>query len=1176
MIDLPLHLATAQGYPVFGRKVMRIIINISLSNGRTIETQALIDSGASGIFIDKGFIKREGIETKSISNPISVFNADGTENKAGIIRDYLEAKTKINGRTRTQSFLVTSLGREKVILGYTWLEQENPDIDWKQKTLQWRTSDRKNIYTIFRYQDPDEIQDQNLVISYIQGEPTEEARETWVKTRMSHSQLFALEEEKAKAKPAEQIVPKALHSFLKTAFAEREIGELPPRRSYDHKIDLQPDFIPKRGVLYRQGPEHDAILKEFIDENLAKGFIRPSESPQAASFFFVPKKDGKTRPVQDYQYVNSGTVKNAYPLPRIDDLIDKLRGKKLFCKFDIRWGYNNVRIREGDEWKAAFICKFGLFEPTVMFFGLCNSPATFQSMIDDIFRIEIAQGWLLAYMDDILIANDGDEEDMLNLCRHVLQKLVDHNLFIKPEKCEFLKDKIGFLGFVIGDGIVSMEPQKVAGIADWPPPQNVPQLRSFIGFCNFYRRFVDHYADKCQPLNELLRKTTIWIWTPERHTAFENLKVAYVSQPVLLIPDFTKAFRIEADASLYTTGGVLLQDDINGDEHPVAYFSKSFSPAERNYQVFDREFCAILHALREWDAYIKGSPFQTVVYTDHANLTYYRSPQKLTRRQTRWVIELMEYDIKLCHKPGKKMIPADALSRRHDHAEGLKDDNEPTLALPEDLFIQVLDLELQDAVMKAQEDDETAQEALARLSDPSHSPTKWMIEEGFRDGLKCLFYDGRLYVPDDLTLRRKIVSDHHDSPLAGHPGIQATTRSVRLSYWWPGLTSFVRNYVDGCAVCQQFKISTRPTKPSLQPIPSGSSRIFGAVGVDFMTDLPSSDGFDSIMVTVDHGLTKGLVLTATTKEGLTTDKTAQLYIDNIYSRFGLPDSIISDRGPQFDSELFQTLCKALGIKSKLTTAFHPQANGGTERTNREIQLYLSIFCINNPESWKEKLKLAEFVYNNRTHAERNETPFELMYGATPKAIPDAFYRQPLDNEARLEQATKWRQDALIAHEYARQKMKEKIKSTYEPFKLGQKVWLNGRNIKLGYNKKITTKHEGPFKIIEILGPVNYRLKLPDKWRLHNNFHACLLTPYKENDVHGPNFPQPPPDIIDGEAEYEVERIISHRGHVNRHYQVKWRGYDDLSWEPAANLRNADESIQDYWKRKKTKSSRNRS
>jgi len=299
----------------------------------------------------------------------------------------------------------------------------------------------------------------------------------------------------------------------------------------------------------------------------------------------------------------------------------------------------------------------------------------------------------------------------------------------------------------------------------------------------------------------------------------------------------------------------------------------------------------------------------------------------------------------------------------------VENDNEDVTALPEELFIKALDTELQDAVALAQKADEAALEVLHRLSDPSDPSSKWSIEKGPNE-LSCLFYDNRLYIPNDLDLRRRIIADHHDSPVAGHPGALAVTRSIKLSYWWPGLQSFVRNYVAGCAVCQQFKVSTHLIKPSLFPIASSSTRLFGQVGIDFMTDLlMDEDRFDLIMVVVDHGLSKGIVLTPCSKFGLTVEKTAQLYINNVYSRFGLAEKMISDRGLQFDSAFFKELCTGLGIKHLMTTVFHPQANGGTERVNRKVQLYLSVFCINHPTSWTKALKKAEFIYNNHTHAD---------------------------------------------------------------------------------------------------------------------------------------------------------------------------------------------------------------
>jgi len=852
--------------------------------------------------------------------------------------------------------------------------------------------------------------------------------------------------------------------------------------------------------------------------------------------------------------------------------MDHLRGKKYFTKMDIRWGYNNVRIKEGDEWKAAFKTKFGLFEPTVMFFGLTNSPATFQRLMDSIFAEEIAEGWLTVYMDDILIASES-REDLAEKTRLVLQKLQNNDLYLKPEKCEFNVTRTDYLGFVIEQGQISMDPVKVKGIADWPAPRTLKQLRSFIGFCNFYHKFICRFSDKCKPLNELLKKNTSWDWTPERHSAFEDLKLEFQKEPVLRIPDQNKPFRIEADASKWASGAVLSQADSNGDWHPVAYLSKTFNQAERNYQVYDRELLAIVRALQEWRRYIQGAPHKTLVLSDHRNLTYFRKPQKLNRRQARWAIELAEYDIDLKHLPGNKMIPADALSRRSDHCPNEDNDNEDEVLLTPDLFIQFIDTALLSAVADVQRGDPTALEALQLITgkgtlDPPTDVEHWTVETDSHRSV--LFYKGKIYIPDNLELRRSIVKQFHDVPTAGHPGILGTFQALSKEYYWPGMRTFVRNYVLGCAHCQQFKINRRPTKPALVPIAGSSSlRPFAQCSMDFITGLPPSpDGHDAIMVVVDHGLTKGIVLIPTSEKGLTAEKTAELFIAFVYKRFGIPDKLISDRGPQFDSAFFQAFCKALGIQSAMSTAYHPQTDGTTERYNQEIELYLSIYCISNPSEWPQALPTLEFTHNNRQHADRKQTPFELMYGYPPPAIPSTFEDSNFPNaEERLQSLAAWRQEALAAHEFACQRMAKRIISSHTKFKKGQLVWLEARNLHLRYNKKISTKREGPFEILEVLGPINYRLKLPPHWKMYNNFHAILLTPHTETETYGPAYPEPPADIIDGEEEWEVDRIIKHRrvAHGKTEYQVLWKGYglDQATWEPEDNLEHASKIIRDY-------------
>jgi len=443
----------------------------------------------------------------------------------------------------------------------------------------------------------------------------------------------------------------------------------------------------------------------------------------------------------------------------------------------------------------------------------------------------------------------------------------------------------------------------------------------------------------------------------------------------------------------------------------------------------------------------------------------------------------------------------------------------------------------------------------------------WKIEDGI------LFFMDKCYVPKNEELRQNIVKRYHDALHAGHPGQYNTLEQVKRDFWWPGMYSFIKKFVEGCARCQQMKVNTHPTTAPLVPIPAPKDAFpFSNLTMDLITDLPECEGDDSILVVVDHASTKGVILIPCRK---TTDAmgAANLLLEHVYKRFGLPNKIISDRDPRFAANVFQELGRLLGIKLSMSTAYHPQTDGETERVNQEIEVYLRMFCANNQEKWRSLLPTAEFAHNNHMHSARRQSPFFLMMGYNPRAIPPIIEKTNVPSvEDRLQTLKRVREEAFALHELARQTMLNRTRNKFEPFKQGQKVWLESKNLKLAYStRKLAPKREGPFTIKEVLGPVTYKLELPEQWKIHPVFHACLLTPYRENDAHGSNFNEPPPDIIDDEEEYEVESIISHRPKKNpREYLVSWVGYPSASneWVPEGNLNNAAELLQEYKRRHK--------
>ena len=993
----------------------------------------------------------------------------------------------------------------------------------------------------------------------------------WIHTKINPAMSLAQRHNQdEKPKTLEELVPAQYLSY-RTVFEKTAAERFPTSRPWDHAIDLKPGFVPKDFKAYQLSPREEQAANEFIDENLRKGYIRDSKSPMASPLFFVGKKDGSLRPCQDYRYLNEWTVKNKYPIPLVSELVDKLRGAKVFSKLDLRSGYNNVRIKDGDQWKAAFKTHRGLYEPTVMFFGLCNSPATFQAMMNGIFKDMIDEGWMVIYMDDILIFSDDIDTHRQRTLR-VLQRLQENDLFLKPEKCTFEAKEVEYLGMIVRENQIAMDPVKVKGVLEWPEPTNVKGVRSFLGFGNFYRRFISHFSDIARPLNELTQKNRPWNWTPECQKAFDTLKQQFASAPVLAMPDWTKPFIIESDASKWASGAVLRQRDDNGDLHPCAYLSKSFSEPERNYEIYDRELLGIVRALEEWRHYLEGSGHPVTVFTDHKNLSYFREPHKLNRRQARWALFLSQFDLQLVHVPGRQMVQSDALSRRADLCPAKDHDNEDRTLLPDNLFVRMIDTELTTRFHAFAVKDSLFTAVTTALENGSAPPLKSQLSDWeHRDGL--IFYKNRCYVPANDQLRRDLVRAYHYSKPAGHPGKYGTLELLRRDYWWPGMYTMVCRFVEGCGTCQANKPNRHPTTPPLNPIPATDVHYpFQQVSIDFITDLPISNGYDSIMVVVDHGLTKGVVFIPCNKT-IDAPGTAQLYYEHVYRRFGLPTKIISDRGPQFRSAFSTELGRLLGITLSISTAYHPQSDGSTERVNQELELYLRIFIEDQPGDWANRLIDAEVAHNNRIHSARGTSPFQLMMGYAPTLIPTAYPKtRKINIQEHLVSLQKARDEALAAHELARQIMAERITKHFVPFQKGQKVYLEGRNLKLRYaNRKLAPKREGPFVITDVLNPLNYRLDLPRHWNIHPVFHASLLVPYHETDTHGPNHPRPPPDLIDGEEEYEVEAILGHKKIRGRYrYLIKWRGYSaaENSWEPEENLLpGAEETLSAYKKAK---------
>ena len=424
-----------------GRQLTVPILLATLDNNLQIQSQGLIDSGCTGSCINESLVKKYQLVTKKTPLAIPVYNADGTLNKAGAIKEYISMRLSIHNHVERIDLAVTNLGDTDIFIGHEWLKKHNPSIDWVRATINF---DRC----------PEECNMPNS------SQSTPENINSPLKT----CQLVK-----------ENIIVPDFSQEYPTVFSEQEFNKLPERRSWDHAIETKPDFVPKDCKIYPLTVKEQEALDQFLDENLKSGRIRPSKSPQASPFFFIKKKDGTLRPIQDYRKLNEGTIKNRYPIPLIQELLDKTKMSNYFTKLDVRWGYNNIRIKEGDEWKAAFVTNQGLFEPKVMFFGLTNSPATFQALMNSIFADLIAEGKVAVYLDDILIWSDNLRSHR-KIVHEVLKRLKEHDLYLRPEKCEFEKEEIEYLGLIIRHNEVAMDPIKVRAVTEWPTPKNLKEV----------------------------------------------------------------------------------------------------------------------------------------------------------------------------------------------------------------------------------------------------------------------------------------------------------------------------------------------------------------------------------------------------------------------------------------------------------------------------------------------------------------------------------------------------------------------------------------------------------------------------------------------------------------------------------------------------------------------------
>lgn len=1081
---------------------------------------ALIDSGSQENYISGTAVLKAGLQPVLKQTPYPITVADGS-NGGLITHEVYEELNIMFGRISKVRLDVFGLAAHDIILGLPWLQDQNPRIDWKnQKILIGCENDAR--MPKMPAQRRNALADEK-VITNINASSEDVSTRTPLNTP-NRPPARKIGRQRIPEKRVTPNIPEAYRAYIEMFIEKEGTGALPKHQPWDHEIELlegkTPGFVP----IYKLSEKELGVLKKYIEEMLAKGFIRKSKSPAGYPILFAPKKDGSLRPCVDYRKLNDMTKKNRYPLPNIQELRDRLAGAKIFTALDLRGAYNLIRMKEGEEWKTAFRTRYGHYEYLVMPFGLTNAPATCQELVNSALNDCLDQ-YVIAYLDDILVYSDDVTKHEEHV-KEVLERLRAYGLELKPEKCEFHKEEVEFLGHMVGINGVRISEAKIKTIKEWERPKTVKDIQSFLGFVNFNRQFIKDFAKISIPLTRLTKKEEPWKWTEEQESAFQQLKEACVKEPVLIPFTSGKPLRVETDASDLAIGAVILQEK-DQKWHPIAYHSRKFSQAEERYDIHDKELLAIVEALGHWRTYAEGCSDLTI-FTDHKNLTYFTTTKQLNRRQVRWAELLGQYKFKIVYTPGKDNGRADALSRRHDII-GKK-------------------TEVHMAILKQNDD-------------KSLGPSK-----------ECnAIMTIRPELPEEL--QELVIQQHHNDPVHGHQGIARTMELIQRNYQFPNMKSKVENFIRRCTSCQRNKHATHAPYGASQAIEL-PTKPWEDIAMDFITDLPESADevtgykYNGILVVVCR-FCKGAEFIPFRKN-FTTVQLAAIMKDRIFRQHGIPRSIISDRDKLFTSNFWETFTAQLGIERKLSTAYHPETDGQTERTNRTLKQYLRTYCNYQQNNWVSLLPMAQVAYNNKKSETTGVTPFYAYHGKHPnlfeRNFPNTKAEAALRSVQEMQELHQKMRENMEKTQYQQIENVNKRRKMAPQLKEGDKVYLLTKNLRTKRpNKGLDHVRVGPFLIKKRRGPVTYTLDLPKDAKIKPTFHVKLLEPADPTTPTQKTFYYEPEE----ETEFEVESILDHKAKSRTtEYLVKWLGYPDSenTWEPETNLGNCRQKIQQYWKK----------
>ena len=858
----------------------------------------------------------------------------------------------------------------------------------------------------------------------------------------------------------------------------------------DHIIELTPDFKVFNKSVYNHSEKELQVQQNYISENITCDWIQVSKSFIFSPCMFTVKKNiMNLHLIVDYRSLNAVTVKNRYPLPLIDTLLNRLEGAKYFTRLNLRNAYHLIRIREGDEWKTAFKTRYGLYEYTVMPFGLTNAPATFQAYIDQVLTGMIDTE-LIAFLNDILIFESTREE-----CREwtlkALQRLKDAKLFCKGLKCLFEVISVDFLSFIMRNEEIVMNSGRVSMIIEWPVPQNLRKVKAFIDFTEFYRRFIKKYFKVAQDMTDLMRKISgLFVWTPETDNCFYVMKQLFTKASVLKQFDSELLIFVKTDAFKFTVSDILSQKH-DDHCHSVEFFFKKLDSAEQNYKTSDQGLLAVYLSMMHWRHHLKRVNHKVIVLSDHKNLVQFNITANLNRRQLKWFLDLQWFNFEVQHCSGNKNS-ADRSSHCSDYniKKELPVDNFLTLAAMQ------ISVTLKRDLIEALITDSLMMTLMKNLLDSLQKQWAWE-----RD---MLFWEEKIYVLKSLWIR--ILKEGHDYSVSEYYSQRCTEENICCSYYWLNMQNIIRKYIWDCQTCQQVKADRHTLYRTLASLPVLKG-LWTWIDINFITDLPLElTDNDSILQIIDSYTKMAHMISVKLKGSLSIILTAEEAVILLWKHIVRPHSIsktwVSDRNTQFINKFWKHLCRCLGIRHVSMTAYHSQRDSQTEQLNQSLEAYLRAYVNWEQNDWKKWLNLTEMIYNNFHHDVTETSSFfanyewhllmKVLWELSEELLNELQATAHADHMTELYQTLitclikiNW----IISWYYDQHyQIKE--------FDVRDLVWLRITNICIWRPfKKLNFKKAESFQVTERIDTQVYWLKLPDIMKIHNVFFVGLLKTY---------------------------------------------------------------------------------